>query len=111
MNNSEGCQGAYYDDIYKIKDGKWKRVATGYYEEFINEEAERDEKGRYICKYYSWNGEETTYKEYYKKLEQVYDEENAVTPNRYYVWDEILCMGRNIMYVANRGGIVCKTSI
>lgn len=44
MNNSEGCQGAYYDDIYKIKDGKWKRVATGYYEEFINEEAERDEK-------------------------------------------------------------------
>ena len=66
MNNSEGCQGAYYDDIYKIKDGKWKRVATGYYEEFINEEAERDEKGRYICKYYSWNGEETTYKEYYK---------------------------------------------
>ena len=22
-----------------------------------------DEKGRYICKYYSWNGEETTYKE------------------------------------------------
>lgn len=94
LNNSEGCQGAYYDDIYKIKDGKWKRVATGYYEEFINEEAERDEKGRYICKYYSWNGEETTYKEYYKKLEQVYDEENAVTPNRYYVWDEILCMLR-----------------
>ena len=67
LNNSEGCQGIYYDYIYKIEYGKWKRVATGNYEDFINEEAEQDEKGDYICKYYAWNGEKTTYKEYYKK--------------------------------------------
>ena len=30
--------------------------------EVINEEAVRDEILRYLCKYYSWNGEETTYK-------------------------------------------------
>lgn len=96
LNNSEGYMGYYYDCIYTIENGKWSEIATGDYSGFEDESNPvLDENGNYICEEYYWNGNETTYEEYYNQLKGVYDEEKAIMPEKYYSVDDILSILEN----------------
>ena len=68
IDNSSGSMGEYYDQIYKIEDGKWVQIADGKYGVEDNTlPPEYDEEGNLIYDYFEWNGNivsESEYKNY-----------------------------------------------
>lgn len=86
--NSDENMGYYYDVVYKIKDGKWEKVAEGNYHD-AGDEPEMDAEGAYIYEY-EWNGRPVSEKEYYRNLSDIYNLADAVNPDIYYIKDEML---------------------
>lgn len=80
--NSSGLMGLYYDDVYTITDGKWCCIAQGE----IREQIEDDEN---IFFSYTWEGEAVEEEEYENNLREVFDKEQAVEPERYYILRDI----------------------
>lgn len=67
--NSDGHMGYYYDDVYEIRDGRWRLIAYGEYD---NPEGWDEEQQRYICNHYVFNGQTMTQQEYMNALNRVY---------------------------------------
>ena len=63
--SSGGRQGAYYDDVYSIHNGKFVQVFNGAWVEDLDENA--DENGNFIYRYYI-NSVEVSQEEYKNKL-------------------------------------------
>ena len=90
--NSEGHMGYYYDNVYALKDGKWKIIFEGNYYEF-DENAESDydeETGRYRTLHYEINGEELDEKTYLERLDEVFDTKRGMPPENYLRIDDLL---------------------
>lgn len=85
--NSEGHMGYYYDFVFAIEDGKWVLIEEGEYGD-SEEGMQFDENGDFVY-VYSWEGKSVDEKEYYQRLNEVYDKEQAVTPQKYYNLTEI----------------------
>lgn len=88
--NSDGHMGYYYDLIYTVENGKWVCLEEGIItEQHIDENSVGDE-GYYDFYFsYEWNGQEVSEQKYFQLLSSVYDEEQAVTPGRYYIFMEL----------------------
>lgn len=72
--NSDGHMGYYYDDVFEIRNGKWKLLAYGAYD---NPEGWDEEQGRYVCNHYVFSGKEVTESEYLRALDAIYPRWNA----------------------------------
>ena len=84
--NTEGLMDSYYDIIYCLKDGKLVKVAEGYYGAEDNSNVQYDENDEPIyC--YEWEGVPVTKEEYQKALNEIYNQEEAMTG---YSWDAYL---------------------
>ena len=66
--------GGYYDEIYKIENGKFTTVAKGSYGE--TEDQQTDENGELIYRYY-WNSEDVSEEQYEQKLKELFDQDQA----------------------------------
>lgn len=86
--NQEGNMGYYYDDVYTIKNGKWEYLCGGTYQDGPDGPAVDDEGNSIYI--YAWNGENTSKEEYDEKLNAVYQLDQSVEPEKYYILDEIL---------------------
>ena len=86
--NSEGNMGYYYDIISQIQDGKWETVASGEYDT-TNGECD-EERGRYICRNYTWNKKPVTREAYMAAFDAVYDETSAVEATGYVGYDAMM---------------------
>lgn len=86
--NSDGHMDYYYDDVYTLGNGVWKRVAYGEY--YGYKDGWSDEQGRYICQNYVFNGTPTTMEGYMQALRQVYPLSVAQQPAFEYSHEEIL---------------------
>lgn len=86
--NSDGLMDNYYDDVYTLENGAWKRVAYGEY--YGYKDGWSEEQGRYICQNYVWNGTPTTMEGYMRSLRQVYPLDIAQLPAFEYSHEEIL---------------------
>ena len=89
--------GEYFDTVYTIENGEYKRVGEGTYglengNDYEYEQVEDAEKD-YV---YRWNGKEVSKKQYIKSLKNAFDASLAVSPYDY-VSDasEIIDMIRN----------------
>ena len=94
---SGGRMGEYFDTVYTIENGEYKRVGEGTYglengNDYEYEQVEDAEKD-YV---YRWNGKEVSKKQYKKNLKNAFDASLAVSPYDY-VSDasEIIDMIRN----------------
>lgn len=76
--NADGLMGYYYDVVYSIRNGRWKRIAGGEYQDPV-EDADMVQ-GRYVCRTYLWNGESVTMEAYLDALHAVYPQERARSP-------------------------------
>ena len=79
---------SYFDDVYTLENGAWKRVAYGEYYGYTGRCDE--EQGRYICQTYIWNGSVTTMEGYMQALMRVYPLSVAQQPAFEYSHEEIL---------------------
>ena len=81
---TEGQAGEYANRVYSIVSGKWTYVAGGkYISEFEN--------GLHIDKYsFEWDGEDVEEAQYWERLNQVFDEEQAIVPKQYTAWNNML---------------------
>lgn len=86
--NSDGSMDSYYDDVYEIRNGRWVCIARGEYFGYLN--GWNEILGRYVCRYYRWNGQTTDIAQYMVKLGQVYDTSRAVGVEEGYSKDGIL---------------------
>ncbi|MGN0772992.1 MAG: SH3 domain-containing protein [Candidatus Ventricola sp.] len=86
--NADGSMDYYYDDVYTLENGAWKRVAYGEYYGYKGGWSE--EQNRYICETYVWNGTQTTMEGYLQALARVYPQSVAQQPAFAYSHDEIL---------------------
>lgn len=86
--NSDGHMDNYYDDVYTLENGTWKRV--GYGEYYGYKDGWSDAQGRYICQNYVWNGARTTMEGYMQALRRVYPLDVAQQPAFEYSHSEIL---------------------
>ena len=86
--NSDGHMDSYFDDVYTLENGAWKRVAYGEYYGYTGRCDE--ERGRYICQTYVWNGAVTTMEGYLQALMRVYPLSVAQQPAFEYSHEEIL---------------------
>ena len=99
-----GRMDEYYDNIFTIKNGSFKRIYSGTYGIPVNSEVQFDENGEPIYEYYEVqfdeNGEpiyeyyweETkvdSADEYNEKLNSVYDLSKSVEPTEFYHYDTI----------------------
>lgn len=80
--NSDGNMGLYHDYVYTIIKGKWNCIARGENRDGI------DEDGNMFFSY-TWEGKEVEEEEYEKNLKEVFDKEQAVEPERYYILRDI----------------------
>ena len=76
LNNSDGSMDSYFDDVYEIRNGRWALVARGEYYGYLS--GWNDVIQRYVCRYYIWNGAQTTIDRYLIGLSAVYDSQRAV---------------------------------
>ena len=76
IRDSGGHMDVYYDRIYKIKNGKFYKVAIGDFGADDNSNVQVDDDGNMIYKYY-WNDNEVSEKEYDSSLKQVFDADRA----------------------------------
>ncbi|MBQ7826150.1 MAG: SH3 domain-containing protein, partial [Clostridia bacterium] len=72
--NSDGHMGYYYDDVYEIRNGKWRLIAYGEYD---NPEGWDEEQQRYICNHYVFNGQTMTESAYLNALDTAYGRSGA----------------------------------
>ena len=86
--NADGNMDFYYDDVYIIENGTWKRTAYGEY--YGYKDGWSEEQERYICQTYVWNGMQTTMEGYMQALRQVYPLAVAQQPAFAYSYAEIL---------------------
>ena len=86
--NSDGHMDSYFDDVYTLENGAWKRVAYGEY--YGYKDGWSEEQGRYICQTYVWNGTQTTMEGYLQALARVYPLAVAQQPAFEYSHEEIL---------------------
>lgn len=78
----------YYDEIYKIEDGKFVTLAAGDYGAEDNSNIQLDENGYPIYDYY-WNGMKTSEDEYERQLTDAFDMSMAVnTYQNIYTYDQ-----------------------
>lgn len=76
--NSDGHMDSYFDLVYKIENGKWVMTASGEYYGYTDEWDE--ERERYVCQNYVFNGKQTDMEGYYRALDSVYPPSVAVEP-------------------------------
>lgn len=69
-----GHMGGYYDEIYKIENGKFVTVAKGSYGE--TEDQQTDENGEPVYDYY-WNDDSVTKEQYEQNLKGLFDQDQA----------------------------------
>ena len=74
LHTTGGHMGGYYDEIYKIENGKFATVAKGSYGE--TEDQQTDENGELIYRYY-WNGENVSEEQYEQNLKELFDQDQA----------------------------------
>ena len=86
--NSDGHQNSYFDDVYEIRNGRWSCVARGEYYGYFS--GWNDILQRYVCRYYVWNGQQTTIDQYLVGLSAVYDSQRAVGVEEGYSRSDIL---------------------
>lgn len=89
--NSEGLQGYYYDLVFYLKNGEWKRIFAGEYyafDESIGPEYD-EESGRYHTLHHVIDNEELDEKTYLARLNEVYDETQAQEPEEYLTLDDL----------------------
>ena len=84
LNNTGGIYGYYFDRIYAIENGKWTCVADGELTEIMGETD-------WIYQY-EWDGEEVEEEVYTQSLNVVFDMEQKIEPELYYIMDEILAL-------------------
>lgn len=74
LHTTGGHMGGYYDEIYKIENGKFTTVAKGSYGE--TEDQQTDENGELIYRYY-WNGEDVSEEQYEQNRKELFDQDQA----------------------------------
>ena len=74
LHTTGGHMGGYYDEIYKIENGKFATVAKGSYGE--TEDQQTDENGELIYSYY-WNGEDVSEEQYEQNLKEFSDQDQT----------------------------------
>ena len=74
LHTTGGHMGGYYDEIYKIENGKFATVAKGSYGE--TEDQQTDENGELIYRYY-WNGEDVSEEQYEQNRKELFDQDQA----------------------------------
>ena len=82
INNTGGIMGYYFDYIYSIKDGKWVYETGGEWTELMG-----DDDWVYQ---YEWAGEEVQESVYEERLNAVFNNEQAMKPDQYYILEEML---------------------
>ena len=97
VNNSDGHMGYYYDYIYSIDNGKWVCVANGEWTETMG-----DDDWVYQ---YEWEGKEVGEDVYEQRVNAVFNTDQAIVPDQYYILEEMLsllrtgdCMSRRHRY-------------
>ena len=88
--NSDGSQDQYYDDVYEIRNGRWVCIARGEYYGYLS--GWSDVIQRYVCRYYVWNGQQTSIDQYLISLSAVYDSQRAVGVEEGYSRSAILSL-------------------
>ena len=79
--NSDGINGAFFDIIYEIRDGKWIQIAEGGYS--------AEGMPEFYC---NWNGQDVSSEAYRAALNQVYDTTAGTEPGHYYIYDEMVSL-------------------
>ena len=79
----------YYDNIFTIKNGSFKRIYSGTYGIPVNSEVQFDENGEPIYEYYWEETKVDSADEYNEKLNSVYDLSKSVEPTEFYHYDTI----------------------
>lgn len=85
---SRGHMDSYYDEIYKIEDGKFSLIGTGDYGAVNNSDVQFDEQGNPIYHYY-WNDVALTKDEYEQSLSNIFDRTKSADIDRnIYTYDQ-----------------------
>ena len=88
VNNSDGHMGYYYDYIYSIENGKWVYVAGGEWTEtYIVEDDD-------LVYQYEWEGKEVGEDVYEQRVNAVFNMDQAIVPEQYYILEEMLSLLR-----------------
>lgn len=87
--NADGNMGFYYNWVYTIQDGVWEMIASG--EQFEKEDAKPGEDGEILYDYL-WNQRLVTEEEFERRLAEVYDQESAITPEKYEIQEEMISL-------------------
>lgn len=82
IDDSGGHMGYYYDYIYSIENGKWVYVTGGEWTEIMGDDD-------WVYKY-EWADEEVNETVYEERLNAVFNSEQAMEPDQYYILEEML---------------------
>ena len=66
----------YYDEVYRIQNGKFTRLHRGNYGAEDNSNVQRDAEGNPVYRYY-WDGKEVSENEYERALSSAFDDSKA----------------------------------
>ncbi len=79
LDNNDGHMGVYYDEIYEIDNGSWKKLAEGRQEEYWPSEMNRAPvEGQHF--YYTWDDTDVKWSDYITLLEDLYPKTEAQRP-------------------------------
>ena len=76
LNNSDGEKGSFFDEVYAIEEGRWRKIAEGRYT--IPSVESMDDPS------YTFNGVTVTEEEYTQQLATFFDAMHAQEPGLYY---------------------------